>query len=158
MSKLINEIIDILKKAFKYLKNHPSLFVLLLINLFFYWYLSRVKYDLSINDNYTVSEIDGGWYVEYRECDKDYDLHGGTSDCDYYPITENLGSQYEAFERLEIYEKRSEKEFEKHDFLKIAKYVHPTFLMVLIPVLSFIIWNKFFRVKKKDEIEGNPQF
>ena len=64
MRKLIIELFDMLKMIINYSKRQPFLFILILINIFFYWYLKRIENDTINYGDYRITEDYGGWYIE----------------------------------------------------------------------------------------------
>jgi len=152
MRKLIIELFDMLKMIINYSKRQPFLFILILINIFFYWYLKRIENDTINYGDYRITEDYGGWYIEaqiwYTE---DYERDGGAiQSFDYEAITDDLGSEENAERKLEYFKQKAEKKLEKDDFLKFSKLINPTLLRYLIHILSFLIWINFF-YKKKDK-------
>ena len=152
MRKLIIELFDMLKMIINYSKRQPFLFILILINIFFYWYLKRIENDTINYGDYRITEDYGGWYIEAQICyTEDYERDGGAiQSCDYEAITDDLGSEENAERKLEYFNQKAEKKLEKDDFLKFSKLINPTLLRYLIHILSFIIWIKIF-YKKKDK-------
>ena len=149
MKKLIIELYSILKKTIEYFKFRPFLFVLVLINIFFYWYLKRIENDKINPSDYRITEEYGGWYIEAQICyTEDYGRDGSAiQNCDYTTITDDLGSEENAKIKLKFFNQIAEKKLKKDDFLKLSKLINPTLLRYLIHFLSFVIWIKFFYKK-----------
>ena len=150
MRNLIIRIFEIFKMIFEYFKGRPFLFVLVVINVFFYWYLTRIQRDKFKSVDYKIVEEYGGWYIEALICrTEDYGRDGSAIlDCDYETITDDLGSENNALKKLAFFKEVADKKLERDDFLKISKFIDPILLRYLIHILSFFIWLKVFYHKK----------
>jgi hypothetical protein len=150
MRNLIIRIFEIFKMIFEYFKRRPFLLVLVVINVFFYWYLTRIQRDKFKSVDYKIVEEYGGWYIEALICrTEDYGRDGSAIlDCDYETITDDLGSENNALKKLAFFKEVADKKLERDDFLKISKFIDPILLRYLIHILSFFIWLKVFYHKK----------